>query len=89
VKSTLGAAHIVWSTVGDTAQPGVHYESVDSRVARFNDGQSVRSLFIPLKNDPSEMRRPARSFVVKLEKAAGGPALGAITQARVIVEGIE
>jgi hypothetical protein len=59
-------------------------------LTRFNDGQSVRSLFIPLKFDPSEnSSRPARSFIVKLEKAAGGPALGAITQARVIIEGIE
>lgn len=89
LKSTRGAVPIKWSTVGGTAQPGVHYESVDSKIARFNDGQSVRSLFIQLKNDPREASRPARSFVVKLEQAAGGPALGAITQARVIVEGIE
>ena len=89
LKSIRGAAPIKWSTVGDTAQAGVHYESVDSKVARFNDGQSVRSLFIQLKNDPKEASRPARSFIVKLEKAAGGPALGAITQARVIIEGIE
>jgi serine/threonine protein kinase len=87
LKSTRGAVPIKWSTVGDTAQPGVHYDSVDSKVTRFNDGQSVRSLFIQLKNDPREASRPARSFIVKLEKAAGGPELGAITQARVIVEG--
>ena len=89
LKSTDGAVPVKWSTVGDTAKAGVHYESVDSRVTRFNDGQSVRSLFIPLKSDPTEVSRPARSFIVKLEKAAGGPALGAITQARVVVEGIE
>jgi hypothetical protein len=87
LKSTRGAVPVKWSTVGDTAQPGRHYESVDSKVTRFNDGQSVRSLFIQLKNDPKEALRPARSFIVKLEKAAGGPELGAITQARVIVEG--
>lgn len=89
LKSTQGAVPIKWSTVGDTAKAGVHYESVDSKVTRFNDGQSVRSLFIRLKSDPTEVSRPARSFIVKLEKAAGGPALGAITQARVVVEGIE
>jgi serine/threonine protein kinase len=89
-KSTRGVAPVTWSTVGDTARPGVHYESIDSRIARFNDGQSVRSLFIPLKFDAGETTsRPARSFIVKLERAAGGPTLGAITQARVIVEGIE
>jgi serine/threonine protein kinase len=87
LKSTRGAVPVKWSTVGDTAQAGVHYESVDSKVTRFNDGQGVRSLFIQLKNDPREASRPARSFIVKLEKAAGGPELGAITQARVIVEG--
>lgn len=89
LKSTRGAVPIKWSTVADTARPGVHYESVDSKMARFNDGQNVRSLFIHLKHDPAEASRPARSFIVKLEKAAGGPALGAITQARVIVEGIQ
>jgi serine/threonine protein kinase len=87
LKSTRGAVPVKWSTVGDTAQPGVHYESVDSKVTRFNDGQGVRSLFIQLKNDPREASRPARSFIVKLEKAAGGPELGAIAQTRVIVEG--
>jgi len=89
-KSTRGAARVAWTTIGDTARAGINYESADSRLTRFNDGQSVRSLFIPLKFDPSEnSSRPARSFIVKLEKAAGGPALGAITQARVIIEGIE
>lgn len=89
-KSTRGPAPVAWSTQGETAKAGIHYESVDSKVTRFNDGQSVRSLFIPLKFDPAEAgSRPARSFIVKLEKAAGGPALGAITQARIIIEGIE
>lgn len=89
-RSTRGAADVAWTTVEDTARAGVHYESVDSRITRFNDGQVVRSLFIPLKSDPAENgSRPARSFIVKLEKVAGGPALGAITQARVVIEGIE
>lgn len=87
-KSTYGMAPVAWSTVGESARPGVHYESFDDEISRFNDGQDIRSLFIPLKFDPTEAHsRPERSFVVKLERTAGSPLLGTITQARVVIEG--
>ena len=89
LKSTRGSAPFAWSTVGETAKAGVHYESVDSKITRFNDGQSVRSLFIPLKNNSNESSRPIRSFIVKLERTTGAPALGSITKTRVILEGDE
>jgi serine/threonine protein kinase len=86
LESTAGRASVVFSTVGESAQPGVDYESVDSQVVRFNEGQRVRSLFIPLlsKGKADELLRP-RTFNVRLEAAPGSPTLGPIKQVKVTI----
>lgn len=53
----------------------------------FNEGQAVRSLFIPLlrARAPVAAREP-RSFTVMLEKTAGGPELGRFARVTVTIE---
>lgn len=82
--STKGSAPVAWSIAGGTARAGVDFELPASTTARFNDGQSVRSLFIPLKpaSDPGERR-----FTIKLRKTPGAPQLGRITETEVIIDG--
>ena len=85
-KSTAGTARVAWSIVANTAKPGVDYESPDSQIARFNDGQRVRSLYIPLRHPAAgNSPRSERRFTVKLQKAPGTLAPGRIDKAEVII----
>lgn len=85
-KSTAGTARVAWSIVANTAKPGVDYESPDSQVARFNDGQRVRSLYIPLKHPTAgSSPRAERRFTVKLQKAPGALEPGRIDRTEVII----
>lgn len=85
-KSTVGTARVAWSIVANTAKPGVDYEPPDSQIARFNDGQRVRSLYIPLKHPAAgSSPRAERRFTVKLEKASGALAPGRIDRTEVII----
>ncbi|HKE93738.1 MAG TPA: hypothetical protein VKB34_05490, partial [Povalibacter sp.] len=69
-----------------TAKPVVDYETPTVQVARFNDGQDVRALFIPIK--PAGVSpRPERRFIIKLRKTPGAPAFGAITETEVVIAG--
>ncbi|MFL6617762.1 MAG: serine/threonine-protein kinase [Povalibacter sp.] len=85
-KSTAGAAPVSWTISPGTAKPGIDYEVPKTRVARFNDGQGVRTLFIPLKA-PKSGTRPERRFTIKLNKTPQGPEFGPITQAEVVISG--
>ncbi len=85
-RSTSGAAPFAWRITPGTALPDIDYEQPRMQSARFNDGQDIRSLFIPIK--PSlDGGRPERSFTIKLMKTPGGPAFGAITETEVVIEG--
>ena len=88
LKSTRGRARVSWTIEGGTARPGVDYKLSDSRVVEFLDGQSVRSLFIPLiPQENSERSRLSKTFTVKLQQVNGGPALGEIKQVHVTIVG--
>jgi len=85
-RSTAGAAPVGWFIAPVTAKPGVDYETPTVQVARFNDGQDVRALFIPIK--PAGVSpRPERRFIIKLRKTPGAPAFGAITETEVVIAG--
>jgi len=88
VNSTRGRARVAWTIEGGTARKGVDYQLDGEPVIQFLEGQSVRSLFIPLvaERDPRSART-SRSFTVKLQQAAGGPALGEIKQVHVTIVG--
>lgn len=87
-KSTRGRARVAWTIEGGTAQPDVDYQVGDSRIVEFLDGQSVRSLFIPLiPQGNSEQARLSKTFTVKLQQTSGGPALGEIKQVHVTIVG--
>ncbi len=88
LNSTRGRAKVAWSIEEGTARRGVHYEVANTQIMEFLDGQSVRSLFIPLTPDKSaESGRHSKTFTVKLQQAAGGPALGEIKQVYVTIVG--
>jgi hypothetical protein len=56
-------------------------------MARFIEGQAVRTLFIPLINahEPLEPHGPL-TFTVALERVAGGPALGRFARVTVAID---
>ncbi|MBB6093009.1 serine/threonine protein kinase [Povalibacter uvarum] len=83
-RSTAGAAPVRWSIAPGTAKPGVDYELPTLQTARFNDGQDVRTLFIPIK--PSSSTRERR-FTIRLRKTPGAPAFGEITETEVVLRG--
>jgi serine/threonine protein kinase len=80
-------AAFVWRVERGTAQPGVDYEGVQPQVVRFIEGQTVRTLFIPLISNPETLvqRRP-RTFTVALERVKGGPALGRFARVTVSID---
>ena len=83
-RSTAGAAPLSWSIAPGTAKPDVDYELPPSQVARFYDGQDVRTVFIPIKRSSSTRDR---RFTVRLRKTPGAPAFGQITETEVIIGG--
>ena len=65
----------------------IDYAGAGPRVVRFIEGQSVRTLFIPLINVSATPARVARrSFAVVLERVAGGPALGSPARVTIAIE---
>ena len=63
--SAQGAVRVRWKTVPGTATPATDYESV-SGIAKFADGQTVRTLFVPILQPAS--RTEPRSFTLKLQR---------------------
>jgi serine/threonine protein kinase len=87
LQSTRGPATFTWRVERGSAQPHVDYEQVEPRTVRFIEGQSVRSLFIPLiRTRATVASRGPRSFTVALEKVAGGAALGRFDRVTVTIE---
>ncbi len=88
LHSTRGRARAIWTIEEGTARSGVHYDVDAPQTIEFLDGQSVRSVFIPLQpDDNAATARRSKTFTVKLQQAAGGPVLGEIKQVYVTIEG--
>lgn len=87
-NSTRGRARVNWTIEGGTAREGVDYRLDDVQTIEFLEGQSVRSLFIPLVPEKaSGAARQSKTFTVKLQPANGGPRIGAIKQVYVTIVG--
>jgi len=83
--NTRGA--FVWRVERGTAYPGIDYARMEPRVVRFIEGQSVRTLFIPLINSGATLvSHDPRTFTVALQPVAGGPALGRIARVTVAID---
>jgi tRNA A-37 threonylcarbamoyl transferase component Bud32 len=82
--NTSGRARVRWTTVPGTAKSPQHYRSA-SAIAEFADGQEIRTLFVPILQQPSN--RSARTFSVALQRAPGGPPVGPVTSTMVTILG--
>jgi hypothetical protein len=67
---SYGAASVAYATSGGTAGSGVDF-SAQSGVVQFANGQTSRTISIPIINDSSD--EPDESFTVTLSNPAGGP----------------
>jgi hypothetical protein len=84
--STRAPGLVAWTIDRGTARPNIDYKPEGRRVARFVEGQAVRSLFISLPNDRyAALKRGPRTFTVALRKVAGGSALGAVRRISVTI----
>ena len=87
LQATGGSAAFSWRVERGTAQPGIDYERVEPRMARFIEGQAVRTLFIPLiETRAASAARGPLTFTVALERVAGGPALGRYARITVAID---
>jgi len=86
LDSTRGRAKIGWTIEGASGRAVVDESAINSQTIQFLDGQQVRSLYIPLvtPNDPGA-HQPTRSFIVKLAKLDGSPAIGPLTETKVVI----
>jgi len=87
LRSTRSVGAFIWRVEGGSAQPGTDFGPTRPALVRFNRGESVRTLFIPLVagHAPSQPGR-ARTFSVVLEPVAGGPELGRIRRATITID---
>jgi hypothetical protein len=84
--STRAPGLVAWTIDGGTARPHIDYKPEGRHLARFIEGQAVRSLFISLPNDRyTALKRGPRTFTVALRKVAGGSALGAVRRITVTI----
>lgn len=86
LDSTRGRAKIGWTIEGASGRAVVDENAINSQTIQFLDGQEVRSLYIPLLalDDPGP-HQPTRSFIVRLAKLDGSPAIGPLTQTKVTI----
>lgn len=73
---TSGRGEVGWQVTAHGAAGEPVYIGVRSGVVLFNEGQSVRTLFIPLVADANSPPSGARVFDVTLEPVKDGSALG-------------
>jgi len=82
VGGSDGAVTIRFATSNGSAKAPADYQAI-SRTLRFADGQTVRTVDIPIVNDAR--REPAEFFTVHLSNPGGGAALGTPTTAKVTI----
>jgi predicted Ser/Thr protein kinase len=86
LQSTRSAAAVEWQIESGSARPEVDYEPIKPQVIRFSEGQSVRSLFIPLVRTAADTEtRPPRSFTVQLRAVGREARLGAVSRIKVTI----
>jgi serine/threonine protein kinase len=86
LQSTQGPAEVQWRLESGSAQPDVDYERIRPQIVRFFEGQSVRTVFVPLiPADASVASFGSRTFTVALQKLPGGPALGPVARVAVTI----
>ena len=79
----------VWRVERGSAYPGVDYERMEPQLVRFAEGQTARTLFIPLiKSHATLLARGPRTFTVTLQRTAGGPALGRFARITVALDSV-
>jgi hypothetical protein len=81
-NGTFGSVSVTYSTRPGTAFPGINYNSVNGTLT-FNDGDTIKTLPVPLVNNPS-VQGPV-SFSVLLSNPTGGATLIAPTNATVTI----
>lgn len=84
-RSTSGGARVAWRAVPMSAKPGVDFELPETRVVRFNEGQSVRTLYIPIKRSSLTDAPGERRFQLQLQQVAGGLLPEGIQQVEVVI----
>lgn len=86
LQSTQGSAAVQWRLESGSAQPDVDYEQIRPQIVRFFEGQSVRTVFVPLipAGSPAASRG-SRTFTVALQQLPGGPALGPVARVAVTI----
>lgn len=89
VRGDRGEAAFRWEVEGGTAYPGVDYAPIKPQIVRFQDGQRLRTLFIPLLHDRPRLSGRDRSFTVSLEPVTGGVAVGLIRHVTVTIDAPE
>lgn len=86
LDSTRGPAAIKWQVVEGTAQPDVDYVRVAPQIARFIEGQTVRSIYIPLvARSTTAAPRCPRSFKVALLPMTRSPKVGQYSSVTVTI----
>ncbi|MEP6546459.1 MAG: protein kinase [Gammaproteobacteria bacterium] len=83
LDAARGKVTVAWQVEDRTAGLGPGYEPVPPQVLRFFDGQTARSLFIPLVNTGAATMRGPLGFTVVLRAIKGGAAIGPIARVRV------
>ena len=86
-RATRSVGAFIWRVEGGSAQPGTDFRPIRPELVRFNRGESVRTLFIPLVGGRA-LSQPAhaRTFSVVLEPVAGGPELGRIRRTTITID---
>ena len=87
LRSTRSIGAFIWRVESGSARPGTDFGPTRPELVRFNRGESVRTLFIPLVAGRA-LAQPAhpRTFSVVLEPVAGGPELGRIRRATITID---
>jgi serine/threonine protein kinase len=75
-----------WRVTTHSADTGFAYVGARTGLARFNERQTVRTLFIPMIQAPISPSRGPRMFSVILEPVAGGAALGSPASITVAID---
>ncbi len=83
---TASRGEFRWRVITHRAAIEPDYVGARTGLARFNEGQTVRTLFIPLIDKPNSPSRGPRIFSVTLEPVVGGSALGSPASVTVAID---